>query len=267
MVVENKVGVDANVAYTRNLYDRDKYQDIVFKINHKSYPIANPQMEIKATVLQNDRWDNAIENVKPYLIGFNTISYDYTNMFLFPSGREFRQLDLRSLRFRGQGIRALDVDKDYNQVYMLYDRIELNQQYNFYQDLNGAYYTHTFDFPNYLTESDYTWVRFNLDYRQPLPSGNLYVVGAFNNWRCDSFSVMHYVENERAYAANLYLKQGFYDYAYVYIDENGKKDYGFTEGYYYNTENNYTLLIYHTPFGERYDRLIAVKQINSIKDR
>lgn len=267
MIVENKVGIDAKVAYPRNFYDREKYQDITFSIKNSGYTITNPQVEIKATVIQNNRWDNAVENVKPYMIGFNSISYDYSNTFLFPSGREFRQFDLRSLRFRGQGIRYLDVAKNENQIYLFYDQIQMNQKYNFFQDLNGSFYIQTLDYPDYLTESDYSWVQFYLDYKQPLPTGNLYVIGAFNNWVCDSISRMYYSENEGAYTANIFLKQGFYNYAYVYVDENGKKDYMKTEGYYYNTENNYTIFVYHTPLGERYDRLIAVRQINSIKDR
>ncbi len=40
-----------------------------------------------------------------------------------------------------------------------------------------------------------------------------------------------------------------------------------TEGYYMDTENDYTILLYYTPFGERYDRLIATKFINSIINR
>lgn len=268
MVVEPKINIDAKVAYARNLYDRDKYQDVTFSINNKGFNIMNPLMEITASVLQNDRWDNAVLNVKPYMIGLNSISYDYYNsVFLFPSGREFRQFDIRSLRFKGQGVRVFDVDKDYNQVYLFYDQILKNQSYNYFKDLDGKYYIQTVDFPNYETEADYTWVQFSLDNKQPLLNGNLYVVGEFNNWQCDSMSIMHYSENEGAYTTNQYLKQGLYNYAYVYVDANGKKDYAFTEGYYYNTANNYTILVYYTPFGERYDRLIGIKGINSITDR
>lgn len=269
LVAENRVGVDAKVTYARNIYDRNKYQDIFFTINHKGYTIQNPQMEIKATVIQNNRWDNAVQNVKPFMsgIGTSTINYDYVNKFLFPSGREFRQFDTRSLRFKGLNIRFLDVKSDYNQVYLVYDKPLLNQSYNFFQDMNGGYYIQNFDLANYMTEVDYTWVQFAIDYKKPLEKGKLYVVGAFNNWTCDKKSEMHYQENEMAYTANIYLKQGLYDYAYVYIDENDKKHYDITEGYFSDTENDYLILIYHTPLIERYDRLIAVKYINSLRDR
>jgi hypothetical protein len=268
MVVENKVGITAQVAYARNIYDRNKYQDITFNINYKGYNIFNPQIEIKATVMQNNRWDNAVQNIKPFLVGVNNnISYDYSNTFLFPSGREFRQFDTRSLRFKGQNIRVLDVSRDYNQVYLLYDIPLMNQNYNFFQDMNGGYYIHTFDLANYMTETDYTWVQFNIDYKKPIPNGKLYVVGAFNNWKYDTKSEMQYQEDELAYTCNLYLKQGLYNYAYVFVDNQGNKDYFMTEGYYFDTENDYSIYIYHTPFGERYDRLIGIKNINSMRNR
>jgi len=50
-------------------------------------------------------------------------------------------------------------------------------------------------------------------------------------------------------------------------DDDGKVDQFTTESYYTDTENDYTILLYYTPFGERYDRLIAVKHINSILNR
>jgi hypothetical protein len=189
------------------------------------------------------------------------------NTFLFPSGREFRQFDTRSLRFKGQNIRVLDVNRDYNQVYLLYDLPLMNQSYNFFQDMNGGYYIENFDLNNYMTQVDYTWVQFNIDYKKPIPNGKLYVVGAFNQWKCDENSELEYIEDEQAYVANIYMKQGLYNYAYVFVDDQGKKHYDITEGYYDDTENNYTILIYHTPFGERYDRIIAIKNINSLTDR
>ncbi len=90
-------------------------------------------------------------------------------------------------------------------------------------------------------------------------AGELFVV--------DSGSEDKTVEMAQAYTANIFLKQGFYNYAYVYEDENGNKDFFQMEGYYYNTENDYTILVYYTPLGERYDRLIAVRSINSIRNR
>ena len=34
------------------------------------------------------------------------------------------------------------------------------------------------------------------------------------------------------------------------------------EGNFYETENEYLILVYHRPFGERYDRLIGMQQVS-----
>jgi hypothetical protein len=268
MVVEQKVAINAGVAYTRNMYDRSKFQEVTFTINHKGFQIDHPQTEIKATVLQNYRWDNAKSNVSPYLVGLNDISFDYNGIFIFPTGREFRQFDLRSLRFRGQNIGAFDLSGDQNKVYLLYDSPLQSQKYMYYKDLSGQYYIQTLDFPDSYTSSDYSWVRFNLAFPNPLSNGNFYVTGAFNDWKCDSLSKMQYENEDKSYYADIYLKQGFYNYSYLFLDRNQDiYDQSLTEGYYAETENDYTILVYYTPFGERYDHLIGVKHINSVLDR
>ncbi|HRB19855.1 MAG TPA: DUF5103 domain-containing protein, partial [Chitinophagales bacterium] len=123
MVAEAKVVIDANVAYTRNLSQRDKLQEVVFRVNYKGFKIDNPQMEIKATVLQNYRWDNAKTEIKPQFVGMNELNFDFNGVLTYPSvGREFRFFDMRSLRFRGQNIRAFDIQENENEVYLLYDK-------------------------------------------------------------------------------------------------------------------------------------------------
>lgn len=267
-VVDQKVAINGGVVYPRNIYDRSQYQEVTFTVSHKGVTINQPQAEVRATVLQNFRWDNAKQLVSPYLSGFNQISFDHNGVFLFPSGREFRQFDLRSLRFRGQNIRAFNLDGDQNRVFLLYDSPQQAQKYLYYKDLSGLFYIQTLDFPNSFVNADYALVRFNLDYPNPVSNGNFYVVGAFNDWVCDEGSLLRYDHEDRSYYADVFLKQGFYNYAYVFREEAQQlSDQTITEGFYGETENDYTILIYYTPFGERYDQLIGVKQLNSILDR
>jgi hypothetical protein len=269
MVAESKLVIDANVAYTRNLSARDKFQEVIFKVNTKGFTVDNAQMEIKATVLQNYRWDNAKFDIKPQFMGINELNFDLNGVLLFPSlGREFRFFDMRSLRFRGQNIRAFDIKENENDVYLLYDKPTLPNKYQLTRDLNGQFYVDNLDNPYYNTGADYANVHFNFDFGGTISDGAFYVVGAFNNWKCDENSKMYYDNLDKSYALNIMLKQGTYNYSYVFKRENENTiDQFITEGNYYETENDYTILLYYTPFGERYDRLIAVKHINSIYNR
>ena len=79
---------------------------------------------------------------------------------------------------------------------------------------------------------------------------------------------MAYNNTVNGYVAKVPLKQGYYDYSYVTIPNNSKvKNPAPTmseiEGDWYETENQYTILIYYRAFGERYDRVIGAVTFNS----
>ena len=64
------------------------------------------------------------------------------------------------------------------------------------------------------------------------------------------------------------MKQGIYDYMYLMRDKKtGKTDAADTEGNWWETENNYTLLIYYKPLGGRADELVGITQVNSLANR
>ena len=70
-----------------------------------------------------------------------------------------------------------------------------------------------------------------------------------------------------AYVADIPLKQGFYNYAYVTVPKRGDKipNMSELEGDWYETENQYTILVYYRPFGARYDQLMGTFNLNSLR--
>jgi hypothetical protein len=77
---------------------------------------------------------------------------------------------------------------------------------------------------------------------------------------------MIYNFEQKRYELDLLVKQGYYDYQYVYVPKNTKvPDETYIEGNYYETENNYVIYVYHRAFGSRFDRLIGIKITNSLK--
>ena len=60
------------------------------------------------------------------------------------------------------------------------------------------------------------------------------------------------------YELSLLLKQGFYNYKYVTVDyKNNLNDYEI-DGSFYQTENEYTVLVYYRKMGARYDEVIGI---------
>ena len=118
-------------------------------------------------------------------------------------------------------------------------------------------------------QSDYAEVEFTLatDNRQPLKQP-VYLMGDFTGNQLSDSSLMEFDERKMVYYKRLILKQGFYSYQYVVKEGSNQHpvaSYDLTEGNYWETENNYTILVYYRPFGGRHDELVGLRQISSIQ--
>ena len=74
---------------------------------------------------------------------------------------------------------------------------------------------------------------------------------------------MTYQNAKQQYEATLLLKQGYYNYRYLFVPD-GDMDANLTvesfkpvEGNYFQTENQYTALVYFREIGGRTDRLVG----------
>jgi hypothetical protein len=64
----------------------------------------------------------------------------------------------------------------------------------------------------------------------------------------------------------MYLKQGYYNYFLVYQkDDKTPMDETLLEGNHWETENDYSIFVYHRSMGTYYDQLIGIKKLNSIR--
>ena len=92
--------------------------------------------------------------------------------------------------------------------------------------------------------------------------GNFYLSGEFSyNDFTPTYQAI-YNEADQAYEATLMLKQGAYDFLYLWVpDGTTVGQTAPAEGNFYEAENEYQVYIYHRPFGGRYDRLVATQQV------
>jgi hypothetical protein len=77
---------------------------------------------------------------------------------------------------------------------------------------------------------------------------------------------MKYNDTLKAYEKELHLKQGYYNYMYLYAnDTSSKADSRLIEGSHFDTENDYLFRVYYSDPGDFYDRLILYHISNSRK--
>mgnify|MGYP001802641343 FL=1 len=147
------------------------------------------------------------------------------------------------------------------EVFLLPDRSRSRDVYSQYEDLNGAYVVSNLDNRGDELNADYVRTHFFLEADQKV-TGDVYVVGAFNNRTLTPENRMIYDPALKGYTTDLLLKQGFYNYHYYVSDDQPNNSYVF-DGSYFEVDNEYDILVYTRPIGSRGDILAGYTQISS----
>jgi hypothetical protein len=249
--------------------ERNYRQEVDFVISTANYRIVNPYSDLKIVLQQNDRWDNVITGLKPVFAKDKELDYDLGDGNVFDGGSEFRRFDAKSLRYHSEFIADIFLDsasKRY-QVELLPDQKRNTRRYTFEADINGKYKVYIQESKdNNETEADYIYVHFQLKADEADKDGVFYLFGEMSDWQYKPEFKMRYNSDKQIYECNAYLKQGYYNYEYVYLKDGDKvADQTPVEGTHYETENDYNILVYYREMGTNYDQLIAAKKKNSVR--
>ncbi len=264
MVLDQKVSIEGEVVPPVKIDDRNYRQQLEFDIQTSGYYIQDPYTNLKVMVLQNWRYDNAAYNVQPRMVVGNRLDYQFNDELVFDGGNEFRNFDLKSLRYQSEHIALIDYNYEGNQVYLHPDKRRTYKQYVRDDDLNGKFFLEKEDAKDSDTEGDYSYVHFTLPYDFPLVNGNLYIFGGLTDWQFRDEAKMEYDYEEHVYRGRLYLKQGYYNYAYVFLEDGFEAgDMSLVEGTHWDTNNEYVVLVYYREPGVYYDQLIGIQYISA----
>ncbi len=267
MVYEGKTSVTGTVKPATNAKDRFYKQEVDFEVEYKNYLIQNPFNDVNAVVLQNNSWNNSIYDLKPQFVNNNVLQFNYENENLFDGLSEFRFFDIRSLRAYSQNVAKKFTDSLVNVVLK---GTEVRSHLNYVNtiDVNGKRVIQNVDGADVTENGDYSLVHFTLKSPNEISMGDVYVYGELSDWRLNEKFRMTYHPERNLYYLAVKLKQSYYNYHFVVgNEETNKPEYGFTEGNHSETENNYTVLLYHKDAFYGYDRLIGKKTLNSLTSR
>ena len=268
LVVDVKSTVAANVL--------QPFSGNVFKTHQKLHVAVSaiPQLNIfnqrdlQVVLLQNYVWSSARFLERPTIYRNNYFEYNDENTTTFPAGKEWRWIDLRSLRLMSERMHRIDKQPTRTDVYVLPDNDRQNQIYLYYRDLNGLFTIETTDNVNPFWQTDYAFVHFSF-----VPAGNreiqgrdIHIFGEFTNYLMNDNTRMTFNAEKGVYEKTLFLKQGYYNYSYVStgVQDDNTFSYENTEGNHWGTENSYSVLVYYRPFGARADELIGYASVNSV---
>ena len=258
-VSEGKVGVYPKATSRTDIEYNNRFQQLSFDVRFKPGEIKDPYSELTCVVTQNSRQDNAVVVKRPLSVGVDFVTYDHNRDLIFPAGNEFRRFETVNAHNINMGVQSiryyepmyhatLMVDEPRNELQYLYDKTQFGR----FTIRNAEAYNEN------PLEADYMITHFTLDTGGKLNGGNVWLYGEFTQGYPDSQTMMKYDASSGCYTADLLLKQGAYNYEYLWLpDGTTVGQTGRIEGDHYETVNEYLVKVYDRPMGERYDRLVG----------
>lgn len=272
LIVNPKASVGAQVLqpFDGNLFRTHQRVQVSVSTASGQLNAFSPQ-DIKVKIVQNYAWGSSQLIDRPTIFRGNYYEYSDEDNTTFQAGKEWRWIDLRSLRLRSDRMAKIEDNDNSSRtdVYVATDGDRTRQIYVYYRDNNGLYTIENRDNPNAFWQGDYAWVHFTFvpPGNQPFAGKSVYLYGELVNYEQNENAKMEFNAEKGVYEKVLFLKQGYYNYSYVTLTD--KKEEGVvpslenTEGNYWGTENSYMVMVYFRPFGARADELVGFAKVNS----
>lgn len=266
ILYEDLVSVPVQIKRARNISVINERQNLDFAVKSPNILFQNPLKNVQVLLMQNGQIATGIRNVKPmYTIG-NDLIYKYDTETQFYGGNEFNYFENKDIRASGNNVNYVDSNSGLYNSHLYTNEARGNKPYTFYPDVNGNFVVLNINAEKNEIEADYAWVFFTLSAPAYYGKKDIYINGMFNNYALTPENKMDFNKDSGLYEKALMIKQGFTNYQYVTADPNGNIDRADAiDGNFYQTENNYFVIVYYRENNQRYDRVIG-KGVASSQD-
>lgn len=256
---EKAARLTASVSGNTDIDSHGSHQQVNMSVNYAGLTVINPERELYTVVMQNGRTDNAVHSPTPTYDDGNRLTFEHSRELIFPAGNEFRRFEVVNMYEYYLNVDRISFHDPFYHATLSGDLLRHGYQFDY--DHNGYYLVRYNQASDHDTEADYLFVHFSLKTPR-LDDGRLYVSGHFSGGNLKPRYEMEYNPESKAYECTLLLKQGAYDYEYLWVPEGESTGLtGPVEGDWYETKNEYLILLYFRERGSRYDRLISKLKI------
>jgi len=227
------------------------HQQVNFDVSSSLFSPSNYQY-VSVWVKQNGLEQN-LKKYTPSSINGTTLIFNNTFENVLKAGNEYHYFDIQDLRRNTEKVAKIEMEDLYN-VYLVPEVLYKN--YFYYKDINGKYLINNYQGTEPESDADYVNVHFYLSAENPFPE-DVYLIGDFNFQTPSEQYKMTYNKEHKVYMATLLLKQGYYNYRYFVknIDD--------LDGNFFETKNDYLVLVYLYDVSMNYYRLISAKIITN----
>ena len=257
-IYEHEAGIIAQLSSNTDIDFNDRHQQMTLSIGYGSLAVIDPEQELKVVVMQNRRWDSRVEGLVPNIRKPNGIEFTHNRNLIFPAGNEYHRFEILDVHRTATGVDRIDWFEPYYHA-TLFPAV-IDHSYSYTEDQNGVYVVRSSDNYDDWTTAEYVVVHFFLESPR-LEGGDVYVSGWWAGQTFNPDCKMEYDEARECYHAAILLKQGYYSYEFIQKDGLMQR----TMGSFYETENEYEVLVYFRQQGARYDRLSGFRLMHNTR--
>ena len=256
-VCENAVSVGTSVTSRTDIDFNGEHQQVSFTVDTRDYTIRNLYNDLNIYVTQNSRTDNEVMVNHPLSVSGKTVTYDHDRHLIFEAGNEFRRIETVAQHGISMGVERVEYHHPFYHAQLFTDFPRTEESYLYDKTQLGRFTIRSSEANDSDNESEYIVTHFTLDTDGPVSGGDIYLNGEFTNNLFTPSTMMRYDPSSGLYVADMLLKQGAYNYQYLFVPKGKTRGYSSIEGNKYQTVNEYMVRVYHRDPASRYDRLIG----------
>lgn len=257
-VTEQSATLSISASTDTEVDKNNSRQQLTLGVNFLNMGVQDPRRQFSVTVLQNERWDNAIVNPPVTSVSPSSLLWEHSRDLIFRAANEFRKMEMLNVHVPMMGVDKIRFHEPYYHFTLYPDKPRTHYVYD--EDKDGLRYIRSdYAGADYDNETEYVLTHFFLQMPQR-EDGDFYVCGRWTNGIFDEDCRMQYNTSTGCYEATPLLKLGYYNYQYLFVPTGQKQ--GYTqpaEGDFYQTENQYSVYVYYREIGGRYDQLVAYR--------
>lgn len=265
ILYEDVVTVPSQVKRARTISNLESKHNLEFTIKSSTITFQNPLKNVKVVLLQNGQFNDAITNIVPqYTIG-NDLIYKYDTQTQFWAGNEFLYFENKDIRAANNNVARVDSNNEIYSSHLYTNNARTNYPYSVTQDVNGNFVVKNINATDSEIEADYAWAYFSLSAPTFRINRDIYITGMFNNYNLTPEYKLDYNEKKGIYEKAVLIKQGFTNFQYTAADSKGIIDHeNAIDGNFYQTENDYFIIVYYRENTDRHDRAVGKGTANSL---
>jgi hypothetical protein len=259
-VAEQRAKVNLGVTTNTDVDHNQSHQQLTMNVTYGAgMTVTNVAEQIQTYVMQNGREDNMKVNVRPNYTTPQGLRWEHNKGLIFEAGNEYRKFEVLDPSHPTMGLAHVAWDEDSRSFHAVPFYAEPRRSYIYDVDANGAWLVRNSDNNEIHTTSDYVYVHYKAHPAHHYDNARVVIDGRWTLEQPDTY-VMEWSDEDQSWNAVILQKLGYYNYQLLLCDLDGTTHLLPEEGSFYQTENQYTALVYFKESGGRSWRLAGFGQ-------